>query len=392
MLPCVYCTSEEFEPGKGSEEHAILSALGGRKSSRNICCVTCNNMYGREIDVFLSEAFHFFCTMIGVKTGRGQDAPIHERILTIGNETYDLLPGGKNRLSANKVTFADGEDASKVSIMARDEATALRLMNQALGKYGKDVQDLATLTGTSVTHYPDPMQVELSIGQECYRSIAKMALTYAATLMDAQRLRGEAFAKIKSFIKGENTINDQVRIEAASVFPDAPKIDDVNHRLFFFASAEKKQAVVLVELFGHFRFSVVLTDAWTGISVAKAHVINPVTHERTDMDLPFSDLIFQTVQKQSDAQQIDAITRAISTVGAVINKRQQGVLISQMVGKAFNYQENEPDRMLSEEELLKALESIAADLARFITRSSFAERIDLTGLLRSSIPSSQNES
>lgn len=70
MLKCIYCNVEEFLPDKGSLEHAILSALGGVKGSKNICCETCNNKYGREIDAALVEQFHIFCTMFGVKTGR----------------------------------------------------------------------------------------------------------------------------------------------------------------------------------------------------------------------------------------------------------------------------------------------------------------------------------
>lgn len=391
MLQCLYCTNAYFEPGKGSEEHVILSALGGRKSSRNVCCQNCNNWLGREIDEDLSKQFHFFCTMIGVTTGRGRDAPTHVKMLTSETEAYDLLPGGKSRLSDNKVEFDERENAATVSIKARDEKTALKLMDQALRKYGKSLDDIQSLEGLSVTGYPDQMHVRLSIGQECYRSIAKMALTYAATLISPKRLRDEEFFKITSFIKGECPSNDYVRIESESIFPQIPTLDDFHHRIFFFASTEKKQAISLLELFGKFRFSILLTDSWTGTSLAKVHVINPCTHERTDVDLQSSDWIFQEVQNLTDSQQIEAITNAIATVGGEINRRQRETLVSQIAAKAFNFKAGDPDRFLSEEELSKAFESISSDIARFITRSSVTEQVYLTAFRRDTSNSSENE-
>lgn len=384
MLQCLYCTNAQFELGKGSEEHVILSSLGGKKSSRNICCEACNNKYGGEIDVVLSKEFHFFCTMIGIRTGRGKDAPTQLKILTTENEKYDLLPGGKNRLSDNTVEFTDGENSSTVSITARDEETALKLLNVALRKYGKDLKDLSSVSGINITGYPDPMTGRISIGQEFYRSIAKMALTYVATLISPKRLRGEEFLKITSFIKGEHTSNDYVRIESANVFPSAPGIDELNHRIFFLATAEKKRAIVLLELFGSFRFSVLLSDVWSGESSAKVHVINPITHKRSDQDLPPTDTIYDEIQKQTDAQQIEAVKTAITTAGAVINRRQRKTMVSQIVGEAFNDQESGPDRVVSEAELTIALEKISAEVARFITRSPLKENIDLTAFIHNS--------
>lgn len=380
-MKCLYCNLEEFNPGEGSEEHVIISALGGRKSSKNICCEACNNKYGREIDTVLASQFHFFCTMIGIKTGRGKSAPTHAKMLAAEEEDYDLLPGGTNRLSANKMEFQESDKDYTISIMARDEEAALNLMRSAAKKYGKELKDFPSLLGSSITAYPDLMHVNLSITQECYRSLAKMALTYAATLISPERLRGKDFSAIKNYITGETLANDFVRIESSLLFHTRPKTDDLNHRIFFYSNDEKACAVALIELFGHFRFSVLLTNSWSGGLLAKAHVINPVTHERFDSDIPISDNVFDQIHRLSDAQQIRTVQEAIASVGAIISERQTNIFISQTVAKAFNYREGEPDRLISQDDFEKALKQISLDMARFIARAPVEEAVDLSEFL-----------
>lgn len=287
----------------------------------------------------LAQQFHYFCTMIGIKTGRGKSAPTHVKMLTAADEDYDLLPGGTNRLSSNRMEFQESDTDYKISIMARDEEAALNLMRSAAKKYGKELKDFPSLLGTSITAYPDLLRANLSIGQECYRSLAKMALTYAATFISPERLRDGGCSNIKQYITGEVAVNNFVRIESSNLFLVKPKIDDLNHRVFFYSSEETSCAIVLVELFGNFRFSVLLSNSWTGRSQAKAHVINPVTHERFDKDLPFLTNLSDQIHQLTDTQQIHAVQEAILSVNAIITKRQTDLFISQVVTKVFDYRE-----------------------------------------------------
>ena len=389
ILQCVYCDQNQFASGRGSIEHVILSSLGGKKSSRNICCEACNNFLGIEIDARLAKQFHFFCTMMGVKTGRGKDAPTLTGMLTAGSESFDLLSGGASRLSASKVEIEEGENSFTISVTAKNEDAALYFMRQRLKSFGKDIPDLPSPSATSVTSFPEPIKHSLTIDQEEYRSIAKMGLTYAATLIAPERLRSEQFAQVRLFIKGDNLSNEFVRIEPVDVLPASPTINDLNHRIFFYASEEKKAAVALLQIFGYFTFSIVLSDSWTGSSIAKAHVIDPVTHERCDMDLPPANAIFEQIRKQSDQEEINSINWAISSILAIITQRQRDAYISQMVANSFDFKEGEADRFLSEEELQAGLEKLSLFAARFITRSSFEESIDLISYLN--LPADQDK-
>lgn len=47
MLKCLYCNIEEFNPGEGSEEHAILSALGGRRREISVVKPVTINLGGK---------------------------------------------------------------------------------------------------------------------------------------------------------------------------------------------------------------------------------------------------------------------------------------------------------------------------------------------------------
>ena len=123
MLTCIYCESEEFESDRGSKEHVILSSLGGRKGSKNICCQACNNKYGTEIDEDLSKELSFFSTMLDITTGRNKSAPTHQRIVSHSGKDYNINSGGAFKLSKADVKISDRDDLNghEVSITAGNE-------------------------------------------------------------------------------------------------------------------------------------------------------------------------------------------------------------------------------------------------------------------------------
>lgn len=153
MLNCIYCKTATFENGKGSEEHVILSALGGRKVSKNINCKDCNNRLGSEIDTSFNE-LSFISTILGVKTGRKKDAPVQKKIVTHEGENYDLLPGGKFRLSKINVKCNDEVGQESISITAPpNKEQALNKLNQVSRKWDKSIDDFAELKATHTKFY-----------------------------------------------------------------------------------------------------------------------------------------------------------------------------------------------------------------------------------------------
>ncbi|WP_084185060.1 HNH endonuclease [Desulfonatronum thiodismutans] len=94
-LKCIYCNKNDFDEGKGSREHVILSSLGGRKMSRNICCVVCNNQLGEAIDEPTSKDLVALSNSAGITTGRDKESPTIKNVAMIEGQSLDLKSGGK---------------------------------------------------------------------------------------------------------------------------------------------------------------------------------------------------------------------------------------------------------------------------------------------------------
>lgn len=274
--------------------------------------------------------------------------------------------------------FEKSGEELKISIMAEDEQAALRLLAAAGKKYGIDITNIPKVIGTEMNSYPERIHRELKIGEECYRSVAKMALTYAATCISDGRLRGGDFSDVIGFIKGEIETNNFSRFESAQLFASHPKNDEINHRIFFYSSKERTRAAALIELFGHFRFSVTLTDRWTGNSMGLAHVVNPVTHERETIDIPISHSIFDELGRMPKTIRDIELEGAIASIRIIISRRHRANYLSKLVKKSFNFTEGDPDRNISVEEFEKTMNDLKAQLSRFIMREESQSTIDLS--------------
>ncbi|CAH0991007.1 hypothetical protein SIN8267_01108 [Sinobacterium norvegicum] len=283
-LTCIYCKTEEFEQGRGSEEHAVLSSLGGRKASKSICCQKCNTALGNEIDEPLTEGLRILSTFLGVVTGRGKDAATLKSYGTHNDKKFDLLPGGRVQQSKVKIDREiDKENGvANISVSARNLEEAKNLLEQQMKSFGKSVKDFKFGEITERIEYPESISGTLDLGLVSqHRSIAKSALTYIATMISPERLRSGCFYQIIEYIVGD--IEDLELAKMTTVkFPASPHISDAQHRIIISASSERKIAIGLVELFGGLKFKVILTDCWEGPDLQKGYAVNPLNGEQVE--------------------------------------------------------------------------------------------------------------
>ncbi|MFM5083095.1 HNH endonuclease [Aeromonas veronii] len=378
MLTCIYCESEQFESSKGSEEHVILSSLGGKKSSKNICCQTCNNKYGDEIDEELSKELSFFSTMLGITTGRNKPAPTQNRIVSHLGKDYDIMSGGTFKLSKANVQITDLDDLNghEISITAGDEKQALNLLNKLLGKFDKSIDDFQSLEAKSVRSYVPTIHQRISLGGDIqYRSIVKMLLTYAATLISPERLRGGCFSAVIEYIKGNNPTYDGVKFDSVTVFPDEPNLDKVNHRIFFIASKNLKLAIGLIEIYGKLRFSAILSEQWDGVSIGKAYAIDPVSGRQDNVEINVTDEFFASLNKRD--LDIDAYKKAIGQLIEVFQKRQTDEVIAKISENAIARHMVGKGEYVTREMIEQFSQEVAWEFVRFMHRLEDSEDIDL---------------
>lgn len=326
-IKCLYCTNE-FKEGKGSLEHVILSSLGGRKASRNICCVECNTRLGIEIDKSVADSFSFFSNMLGIKTGRNKATAVIKNVLQIEDKSYDMLPSGKIELAKNDVSIEEIDKHKKILINAKDEEQAKNILKNIMFNQLKiDPESVKNLESTINKIYPPVIHSKFLFGnEEHYRSFAKTILTYLATLVKPERLRENSFNDVINYINGIVKDNKYpILYNGTLSLPLEPKLSNINHRVFIHASTSKNKVIGIFEIFGHIKVSCILSNEWKYKDVSKVYVIDPVTAEVLNQDITFSDvLINECINMKTiiDDESINYFRDDLSKLAGEIAKRQ----------------------------------------------------------------------
>lgn len=305
MLDCIYCSTGHFQPGEGSKEHAILSSLGGRKLSRNICCEPCNNRLGKDIDDGLSTELSIVSTLLNIKTGRNKSAPIQHDVVKLDGESYNLLPTGEMLKGKIKKPLQWNTDAGKTrfQVEANTKEKALKIVEGKLKSVGKSLHDVEVATVTDVYTYGALIEHTFFFNEDNLRSIAKMALTMTATKVSPSRLRSSDFNDVVDYINGsEVNAEDIVFADTNSHFPEKYKVSNINHRLFLYSSKKEKLCLALVELFGGFRFSVLLSRSWSGPDISCCYVIDPVSTDKLDVEIEVNNKLQEIIDARGCVQ------------------------------------------------------------------------------------------
>lgn len=314
-LRCLYCT-EYFTRGSG--EHTILSALGGRKQTRTACCQACNLRLGDAIDAPLASALKRFSNLLGITTGRGKPAPMVKTTDARTGDAIDIRSGGEPSLSKARVDvspLADGRFGG--TIVARSVEEATRLLQEQLARFGT-TRDNATITAKRVTYRPDPPPFRFELGSpEHLRSVAKMALNYLCAKISPDRVRASSFKKIIDFINGTAEPADGwVGLDYTNSFPSTDTASRFDHRILVFGVPSERLVYALLELFGAFRFSVILTDEWDGPEFGYAHSVDPVEGGVSDGPCPVpgaiakDGLLNRRFQNEQLSEPLDRFLRA----------------------------------------------------------------------------------
>jgi hypothetical protein len=195
-MNCLYCPN----PLNGSDEHIILSAIGGRKSSTQILCSRCNNEFGSTIDATLLEALQYFTLIINPPSRRRDNA---QKLLVTDDkgDVYQMRAGGKLKIPMKKTQstqwVADASDAAYLHHHAQQAANA---MQQRTG-------NIAKVTSASGEQKPGPFILPVQIDNfVAARAMLKWALNLLGVhVLTTDALRGPHVLEIeRQFVAGAN--------------------------------------------------------------------------------------------------------------------------------------------------------------------------------------------
>lgn len=283
-----------------SREHVVLSGLGGRLKLRGVFCkcsheeVGCNTRLGDILDAPLTDAYRPFSTFLNVagdRPRRRTTGPSLRGLKGDDDKLYDVQGGGQPGMQKAKVNVNEGPNGSKqITIHARSPEEARRLLESQFKRFGVDpgnpLSAIEAARATRVRSYPGLEIESVPVGgPEQFRAVTKMALAFLAGRAELVHLHPEAFRAALSFMNdGVGQPGVLANHDYVSAFP-APQTNR-NHGTFDHSvtvCGEKGHALVgFVTLFGHFRFSVILSPS-SPETVALHYVVCPQSGDHEEV-------------------------------------------------------------------------------------------------------------
>ena len=361
---CALCPN----PLDGSDEHILLSALGGRLHSRDILCSKCNTeRYSTTLDSELASSLGYFTTALNVLPGRRGEPPPFRGMHLPDGTPIALQPGGQ--LVRSKIQFSqqlqpDGKTHVFINAGEPSMGKPLRATLEGVArKANKTPEEL--LQGAKlefISEYANNVKLSIGIGDPAHlRAIAKMGITYAAYHLGTDIVRQPQFDAIRSFVvSGAGKDLGLVGWANADDFPDLEGLhaqEPPNHKLVLSCNPDTGLVSCFVELFGAFCFRVLLSEQWSGRRFTAAYSQDPLTGERMEaVDFPPSGA---TVAEFLDHKlDMTALQQRVNQLLALTYKRQQDAALSGIVDRSFKEVQQAVADGMSEEKAKKLLSAL----------------------------------
>ncbi|HEU0037528.1 MAG TPA: HNH endonuclease [Kofleriaceae bacterium] len=272
---CTFCDN----PLDGSEEHIVHSAIGGRKTSTRIVCGFHNNLFGRTIDRTLTDQLAVIGNLLGIRTGRNQPPATIRGLETLDGQRVDLEPGGRLVMPRSIVRDEPADGRNDISISSNTVARVRELTAQYMRRFPGRRLENATVV-ESIEPTCRPVRIDGGVGgEETHRAVAKIAILMLASELGTEAMRGPSTIAIRRFVLDGADSADFVRMDYGTPFPDVAELGSFPthaHRVAVFADPISRVACGFIELFGTFRYTVLVSDAWDGSALALIYAVDPI--------------------------------------------------------------------------------------------------------------------
>lgn len=243
-----------------SDEHILLNALGGRRTSSAILDKTTNEQFGSSIDAALANVLLIFRGFLDARSGEGRQSPPIRGMTTADGQKYNMLPGGKPELAHPKVEFKKTETGVIVSGSVRSEAELQRIAGRKFAQYG--IPEEAVKAGSKAIEKHIPMlSKEVTFTPEAWRAMAKMSCNLFAH-QRAPMFLEDGFDAIREFVlSGRGDSWDFVAMNTKPVDLSGTALGQLDHLIAVVGDNNSGAVRGFVAIYEHLQFVVNLGTA-----------------------------------------------------------------------------------------------------------------------------------
>ena len=265
-------------------EHIIPQAIGGRLKAA-LLCEDCNSTTGRQIDAALTDQLRRFATILNVRRERGENQPFRVTQVETGTE-YKIGPQDDVRRVRPEVRKEfDHNGRVMPDVTASSEKELEDILHGFKRKYGALAPGIEISVNQTLLGFVE--RVDTVGGRLSMRSVAKSSYLLLALRTPAEQVLSEAFDPIRGYIfedSGErmvsfNYVHTGFMIDRRRLL----------HGIAIHFDSKKRNVVAYVQLFGTFRFSVLLakTCPWEIAISDLTYCLDPVTGQEVPLNPGF---------------------------------------------------------------------------------------------------------
>lgn len=276
---CFGCKEESLL----TSEHIIPQAIGGTLKAA-LLCECCNSTTGRQIDAALADQLRPFATILNVRREREENQPVRVTQVETGTE-FEFGPQDDVRRVRPEVRkeFDHNGRITLVDVTASSEKELKTILRGFKQKYS----DLEFETSVNRTLLGLVERDGIAGGRLAMRSVAKSSYLLLALRTPAEQVLSEAFDPIRGYIfedSGErmvsfNYVHTGFMIDRRRFL----------HGIAIHFDSRRRNVVACVQLFGTFRFSVLLakTCPWKIAISDLRYCLDPVTGQEVPLTPEF---------------------------------------------------------------------------------------------------------
>ncbi len=355
---CYNCQTELI-PGKQSDEHLILNAMGGRLKSKNLICKDCNSKIGSDVDGELAEQFKFLSGYLQVKRDHGAIPTTKGGLLSDGTK-INLSEGVTPTLVNPHFEVIEKDGVFNYAIVARDEKQMRTLLGRVKKEHhGFKIEDGMKNIKVKNERLRTPVEFKQSFGGDlAFKSIAKTAVNFYMLKCGFR----ENIVHLLPYIFGDEKLNCVKHFHPKKyIYKKEP--NEIVHFIHLVGDKHKRILYCYIEFFSIHSYIVLLSDDYSGknVNLSYAYDLNSNCEIKKRVKLKFTKGEFDDL-KNIPAEFFDAVKEKTQRVISIAEKKQVDNEIRLIIDKAFKdvFHDNHGDKKIITKQLKE-------EFARFVT-------------------------